>query len=382
MDFLTAAGLFIALLGHGWLWLWLFNRLHAGGFMVRHQHRWSYVCELSFLTLPLLVVGSHGIVPLAPLKTDFSCPLSLARGGYLAVCWLAAVGMAVALFGRRGPQSAALLDNHTRRMDLAADLDRRPLRGTFARLCGALPGNEILHLAVHEKTLRLHRLPPGLEGLSILHLSDLHFSGRIEKVYFDRVFDQAAALEADLVAITGDLLDRRECFDWLADTLGRLQARHGVYFIPGNHDLRIDAARLRRQLRELGLVDLLLGPQVVSIAGQRVLLAGNAAPWFALPDSALPAADLRILLSHSPDQFPWAQAHHFDLMLAGHTHGGQICLPWIGPVASCSRFGCRWVSGVYEHNGTLLHTTRGISGLQPLRYNCPPELARLTLTRA
>jgi predicted MPP superfamily phosphohydrolase len=89
----------------------------------------------------------------------------------------------------------------------------------------------------------------------------------------------------------------------------------------------------------------------------------------------------RIAVAHSPDQYPWAQNYDFDLMLAGHTHGGQIRFPVIGPVLSPSRFGVKYAAGTFYEAPTLMHVSRGIAGTRPLRFNCPPELSKLVLRR-
>jgi len=88
---------------------------------------------------------------------------------------------------------------------------------------------------------------------------------------------------------------------------------------------------------------------------------------------------VRILLSHSPDQIQWARAREFDVMLAGHTHGGQIQLPALGPLIGQSRYGVRYCCGVFYVPPTLLHVSRGLSGVQNLRINCRPELTKLVL---
>ena len=88
---------------------------------------------------------------------------------------------------------------------------------------------------------------------------------------------------------------------------------------------------------------------------------------------------LRILLSHSPDQLAWAREQGFQLMLAGHNHGGQIRLPMIGPIVTPSLHGVKYASGVFDESPTVMHVSRGISGDQPLRWNCPPELTRVVL---
>ena len=98
------------------------------------------------------------------------------------------------------------------------------------------------------------------------------------------------------------------------------------------------------------------------------------------PDlSCVSAESFRILLSHTPDNIMWARQQGIDVMLSGHTHGGQIRLPILGPVYSPSRFGCRYSGGVFWLNPTLLHVSRGLSGREPIRYNCPPELTKLIL---
>src|SRR5439155_520157 len=92
----------------------------------------------------------------------------------------------------------------------------------------------------------------------IAHLSDLHFTGHVGRAWFEEVVRRTDALEPDLIAVTGDLVDRQWTFSWIPTTLGRLKARHGVYFILGNHDLKVD----HRRLRELRCT--LIGPVVTS----------------------------------------------------------------------------------------------------------------------
>ncbi|MCA9227240.1 MAG: hypothetical protein KDA47_16570, partial [Planctomycetales bacterium] len=75
----------------------------------------------------------------------------------------------------------------------------------------------------------------------------------------------------------------------------------------------------------------------------------------------------------------WARQHGFDLMLAGHTHGGQIRFPWLGPVIAPSLYGAKYASGVFYEAPTLMHVSRGVAGLEPIRLNCRPEISRLVL---
>jgi predicted MPP superfamily phosphohydrolase len=281
---------------------------------------------------------------------------------------------------------AILLSNHTTTLDLAPRLKGRLHNTGLGPLYIRVPRNESLHVAIHEKTLAIPRLPQALDGLSITHLSDLHFTGRLGKAYFEDVVQQANQLDSDLIAVTGDLVDVPACIDWLPDTLGRLRARHGVYFVLGNHDLRAGAQRVREVLVDCGLIDLSGRWLRMTLREQGVILAGNELPWIkpaadlrSCPTGDGAQRDFRILLSHSPDQHGWAQTYDIDLMLAGHTHGGQIRFPLIGPILAPSRYGVRFASGVFHLPPMVMHVSRGLSGLQPLRFNCPPELARLML---
>jgi predicted MPP superfamily phosphohydrolase len=216
-------------------------------------------------------------------------------------------------------------------------------------------------------------------------------SGRIRKRYFEQVVEHVNKAQLDVIAITGDIVDRNACIDWISTTLGRLRAELGVYFVLGNHDRRVDIARLKDTLSDCGLVH--LGGKTQEIPhrdrnGPAILLAGNELPWQG-PAPVVPRhetsdeekQDLRVLLAHTPDQIDWAAEHKFDVMLAGHNHGGQVCLPLIGPILVPSRHGTRYAGGVFSRGDTVLHVSRGTSSLSPIRYNCPPEVAILVLRR-
>jgi predicted MPP superfamily phosphohydrolase len=167
-----------------------------------------------------------------------------------------------------------------------------------------------------------------------------------------------------------------------------MRSTHGAYFIFGNHDIRIDPTETRRQLEAAGLVNVGGGQRRINIRGVKVLLAGNERPW--IREAADPAtfpdrgseSHLRILLSHSPDQYAWARQHDFDLMLAGHVHGGQIQIPPLGPILAPSRYGVRYACGTFHEPPTVLHVSRGLSSRLPLRFFCRPELTTLVLRAA
>ena len=379
--------LLAALIGHAFLWIAMVNRVHAAA-----MPRWI----INLLTLfggAALVFVPLGFgwwtlrfgVDLWGGFTWQLLPRSMLL--YLATCWATAV-LTAGWWLRRYPlhRNPAVLRRHrTRAVELAAAAVARCVQPAHHFLVH-LPGNEILQLDMSERAIEIPRLSAALDGLSIVHFSDLHFTGRVAKRYFEEVVHHANETDPDLVAVTGDLVDFSEYIDWIPDTLGRLRSRYGVFFVLGNHDRRVDVKRLRRTLIDNGLVDLGGRWRQVEIRGEEVIFAGNELPWFA------PAADLgecpprgedgrplRIVLAHSPDQLAWAQAYDVDLLLAGHTHGGQIRLPLIGPILSPTREGVRYASGVFHAPPTVMHVTRGVSGELPIRLNCPPEMAHLAL---
>jgi predicted MPP superfamily phosphohydrolase len=211
-------------------------------------------------------------------------------------------------------------------------------------------------------------------------------SGRILPGYFERMVDEVNALEPDFVAITGDIIEYEKCLSWIPATLGRLRAPNGVHYVLGNHDRKVEEYRLNSALAEAGLQYLGGTYRQLTVRGIPLILAGNEIPWYwpaanlhnCAPHDAS-GLPLRIVLAHSPDQFRWAQDNDVDLMLAGHLHGGQICLPFFGAICAPSNFGVKYASGIFTAGNTVMHVSRGTGSLTPVRYNCPPEIALLKL---
>lgn len=267
-------------------------------------------------------------------------------------------------------------------IDIAARTNAPLIGSGRAKWLARLPGNEQFTLEVQRRTYRLPRLPAAWDGLSLAHFSDCHFRGPVTREYFVEVMRQIEALQADMILFTGDLLDAKACLGWLPETFGRLSAPLGCWFVLGNHDWYVGIEpEIRLALGEAGWTDVAGRVHGLERDGAPLVLCGNERPWMGQPPdlAEVDPAAFRILLSHGPDQITWARANNIDLMLAGHTHGGQIRLPIIGPVYSPSRFSCRYASGVFHVPPTLMSVTRGVSGREPIRYNCRPEITKITL---
>jgi uncharacterized protein len=374
---------FFALLGHAFFWIGLVNRLHSVGI-----RRWiiDSLTVLFFfcsVTIPLGVAFWFNV-------NGFRRP-SQAIIAYAVACWIVAAitlcRFVWFLFLYRTPSIVRFRGR--RRVNIHLESATIAPEDNSHHFLARLPLNEALRLDLTDWMLDVPRLPPALDGLSIVHLSDFHFTGRVGKAFFREVVRVSNELQPDLVALTGDLLESPNRLDWIPDTLGQLKARHGVYFVLGNHDLRLRVARqLRQLLEQCGLISLGGRTHRIEINGQPILLMGTEYPWIkdepvadrTACGSPGTTAPLRIALSHTPDRFAWARAQDVDLMLAGHTHGGQICIPPLGPICSPSAWGVKHIAGIYHSPPTILHVTRGISGDTPIRWHCSPEIARLTLT--
>lgn len=383
IDWRNLAAILAFSLGHAALLVACLNRIHAWPLRRVVLHRFCEVCELLVFLLPALFVWFYGLHGPRLLAGGSWHVLPLPVLAYLVVCGVIALAIpAIAALRWTRPLPRIQLSNHTERIDIGKRLGFIPVgRGPFAFLT-RLPGNEFLQLEVSDKEYLVPRLPPEWDGLSILHLSDMHFIGTVDRPFFEQVIECARSRPADLVVFTGDLLDRAELIDWLPETLGRLSAPLGCWFVLGNHDWYVgNDEEVRRRFESLGWRGLAGRSELISHRGLPLSLSGSERPWMGRhPDlSQVPADAFRILLSHTPDNIGWAKNHQIDLMLSGHNHGGQIRLPFFGPVHAPSGYGTCYAGGVFHEPPTLLYVTRGISGTQPLRWNCPPELTRLIL---
>lgn len=281
------------------------------------------------------------------------------------------------------PTPKELVESQTEWLNLKAEIGIPLMHGRIANLLGQVPFNEALRLTRQRMTIALD-VPAELDELKICQLSDLHFTGQVDIKYFQRVVEEANEFQPDLTFITGDIVDHPACLDWLDDTIGKLESKLGVYYILGNHDRRIaDEQLLRGRIAETGLIQASAQWHETKFGGKSIHITGNELPWYCDADS-LPAepnsnSDLKILLSHSPDQLDWARARDFDLMFAGHNHGGQIALPWFGPLVAPSKYGVLYAAGTFKIGKLLMHVSRGISGDEPIRICSPPELGLFTI---
>ena len=371
----------LCLVGHLGIWCVVFNRIHATALPRKFRKQTEKVI------VPIVVLPIAYVLIQMCFWFDASFDSNF---GVLKFYMVASVIVSVYFIGRwvnrrfiaRPP--AAVISSQRVWLDLKPRVPTPFFHGTLPQLFGKVPLNEASKLTLQKMTLAFD-IPAELEGLKICQLSDLHLTGHIAAEYFQEIVKEANEFEPDIVVITGDLVDEANCLPWFESIFGQLKSKYGVFYVLGNHDKRIpDETMLRERVAEQGLIQVAGAWHEVDVNGAKVVITGNELPWYRAADRLpppveQPESDFAILLSHSPDQIDWARNYKFDLMFAGHTHGGQIAFPVIGPIVAPSKFGVKYAAGTFQIGSTLMHVSRGISGDEPIRINSPPELGLFTL---
>ena len=370
-------------LGNAFLLIAFLNRLLARPISFELGHRLKQGHDLLIVLFPLAILAWQGWSNAKLLSGGDWRQLPILLQAYGSVCLVMLIGTLIAMLWRtHQPPPSRQLQLRSRRYDLASELGTSAIgTGPYQVMC-RLPGNQFLQLEITEKVLRLPRLPAAWDGLTILHLSDFHFIGTVQRVWYERVISLLADRQPDLIAFTGDLLDNLAYREWIRPVLGSLRAPLGCWYVLGNHDWVLpDVQSIRQELSGIGWRDATEQLSLLSHRGETLAIAGDERPWMASSANfaAAPESAFRLLLSHTPDLIDVARQQRVDLMLAGHNHGGQVRLPIFGPVYSPSRFGCKYAAGSFWEPPTFLHVNRGLGGRHPLRVNCPPEATWLIL---
>lgn len=231
---------------------------------------------------------------------------------------------------------------------------------------------------VKSTDLAFASLPKAFDGFTLLHVSDLHVD--MNERAIQRLIELLPMIEYDICVLTGDFRGATfGPFDAVLEGMARICARltSPVYGVLGNHD----TIRLVPGLEDLGIKMLLNECVPLSRGDQRIFLCGIDDAHFYRVDSIekaasdIPPASFTILLSHTPEIYRHAAHAGFDLMLSGHTHGGQICLPGSIPITLSSVLPRRYGAGLWKYHDMVGYTSVGVgSSVVPIRLNCPPEI--------
>jgi hypothetical protein len=297
------------------------------------------------------------------------------------------LGLVVGELVRLGAAASGRMRDPERRLFLS-----RLLGGGIAAAAtamGALAAAEGLRQPrLKEVTVELPRLPPELDGTTIVQLTDVHVGPTIGRAFIEELVARVNALEPDLVAITGDLVDGSvERLGEAVAPLGRIVSKHGTFFVTGNHEYY---SGVEEWLAELGRIGIRV------LRNERVSIGRDGGPSFDLagiddhssrrmapghgPDVARAVAGrdpsrALVLLAHQPRSVVEAAKHGVGLQLSGHTHGGQIW-PW----AFLVRLQQGFVRGLSQVGDTILYVSCGTGYWgPPMRLGAPSELTRITL---
>lgn len=243
-------------------------------------------------------------------------------------------------------------------------------------------------LRVREFQIPIANLPPDLEGFTIAHVSDLHSGIFVGPERLKTITDMTNDLNADFIAITGDIINHEMAeFPAALAAIQRMRSRYGMLLCEGNHDTIPGAGLVARECRKNGLPFLFDSSQTLNVGGSRLVFGGVSwLRFYEMKDRPGIVGDLfprreendvRILLAHHPDLFDIAQ--EADLVLSGHTHGGQIMF---GKDVGLGRVRFKYCSGLYQRDTTTMIVSNGCGDWFPCRIGAPAEIGLLRLTKA
>jgi uncharacterized protein len=284
---------------------------------------------------------------------------------------------------------------------------RRFLQGTAAiAATGAVAVSadallvEPRNVVVNRVEVHLRRLPEAFDGFTIAQLSDFHYDERFSAATIRSAVEIANKLQPDLTVLTGDFvtepvlahrrhINLREAANTAEPCgaiLNKLKAEFGVMSVIGNHDGNTDPDRVKVLLRDQGLPVMYDEAKAIERAGKRIWVAGlddNPDDTDIRPAlKGIPENEFVIVLVHEPDVADFISQYPVDLQLSGHSHGGQVRLPLIGPTY-LPRLGRKYPRGLRRVGRLTLYTNVGIGTMGlPIRFNCPPEVTLLTLRTA
>lgn len=248
-------------------------------------------------------------------------------------------------------------------------------------------------IEVRRVELPIRNLHPAFDGMTLAQISDLHLGGWMTRERLQHAMHKVNLLKPDYVVITGDFVTRepRHAVEILSQVLSTLQPRYDAFAVMGNHDHWSNANIVRKALRKSSVQELENSFHTIRKDGGVLHLCGLDDAWVGAADvpallQKLPAKGAAILLAHEPDfADDYAKAKRFDVQLAGHTHGGQIRIPFVGPI-HLPPYGEKYHNGRYRIGSTpaarpmTLYVNRGVGMVWPyVRFHCRPEITLFTL---
>jgi uncharacterized protein len=379
-------------------WLWPATLRQGGGLGYILAPAATYALNLSVLRWTIRRSRRSkrgGTIPRLYYAGAFICLFCVAYLLVLSVLWapVRVFGEALAVEARPAPLHAAAAAGMNPLFVWLANLGMASIVVAFTY--GYTIGQR--RLRVTRLNLPLRHLPSALDGLRIAQISDLHIGDNLTLRQLERFVERVNALQPDLVCITGDIIDGPHAeVDASLSCLARLRATHRVVAILGNHDHYAGAEQVEEALRRLTDFTVLRDAHLpLTVNGERLHVVGlddrgrdwargvPAVAYLGKVLPTLPAGEPVLVLCHRPDIFPQAAAGGAALTLSGHTHGGQLGVPWFnGRVRNLAEFITPFDRGLFERNGSYLYVNcgLGVTG-QRIRLCTPREITLIEARR-
>ncbi|MCC5875289.1 MAG: metallophosphoesterase, partial [Candidatus Sumerlaeia bacterium] len=248
------------------------------------------------------------------------------------------------------------------------------------------PINQVDALEVATREVSIHGLHQDMDGFRILFLTDFHVHPTLSEEYFGKIVEESLSLRPDLLLVGGDFVSRRWHLPLACRLLRPLWLHSAVYYVRGNHDFWTRPSYMVRELQRHG-AQLLSNDHTKITRGEGAFtLVGIEDPYIQLTPrekrrllDSMPEALPRIGLVHTPEAYPFTRQLGCEFTLAGHTHGGQIRLPFFGTTVASVSQREEFLHGIGKMSEMTTWTSNGLGAFYPLRVNCPPQIVEVVL---
>jgi predicted MPP superfamily phosphohydrolase len=246
--------------------------------------------------------------------------------------------------------------------------------------------NDVYDIEVTRNEVFIDDLHEAFDGYRVAFLTDTHVAGFVRREFYRAVVDQVNCFDPDLILLGGDFVTWRRHIPLMADVLlTDLKARDAVLAVLGNHDYWANGDEVKAAMAAKGVQFIINRSHVIRRNGAELPVVGIDEVYRGQPDVEAAFAGVkrgpRIGVTHHPDLIDQVDDRRIDLLVCGHTHGGQIRLPFFGPLVVPSKHEGRYAAGFHRVGEVLMYVSRGIGAIPPIRILCPPEVATFTLRR-
>ncbi len=373
----------LALLGDARITLFVLNRIVFGS----HRHEKNSLGWLLWTVPPVLLFLTLLFWPLHQWIDRIS-PWDIVFGVKVGAAWLfiaAGVGLYWILDRIRVLTTRVETPRGTRTLPSDVKRIRRAhIPVAWLRNLGA--HNDVYDVEITRHEVFIDDLPEAFDGYRIAFLTDTHVAGFVRRAFYELVIAETNRFEPDLILLGGDFVSWNRHIPLMAQVLlTDLRARDGIFAILGNHDYWAGGDEVRAAMEARGVQFIINRAVPLRRNRAEITLAGIDEMYRGEPDVEGTFAQVTpgpcIAVTHHPDLVHALVGRRVDLLVCGHTHGGQIRVPFFGAIVVPSRHESRFASGFHRLGEVLLYVSRGIGAIPPIRILCKPEVATFTLRR-